>query len=145
MPALKSLFSKILDATGSTSSPNASKRSFQKIHSHGATVCGPGSHAPSGRSSIGGDYIKRTTEFRISSQLEFEVNQDYELHNGPLPDYLRRSANSWTPGPGLGSEQNSRPPTGGYRHVGNASQPPSIPLISAAAPISGDITVTPRS
>ncbi|KAL8788441.1 MAG: hypothetical protein Q9213_001664 [Squamulea squamosa] len=133
MPALKPLFSKVLDATGSSSSPNSSKRSFQKIHSFGGpTACGPGSHAPSGRSSIGEGNIKRTTEFRISSHLEFEVNRDYELHNhGQPPDYLRHSGHSWALEPvSERREQNLGIPTGGYRHFDDSFQHASVPKVS---------------
>ncbi|KAL8774953.1 MAG: hypothetical protein Q9209_000432 [Squamulea sp. 1 TL-2023] len=135
MPALKPLFSKILDATGSSSSPNSSKRNFQKIHSFGPTACGPGSHAPSGRSSIGEGNIKRTTEVRISSHLEFEINRDYELQqHGQPPDYLRHSGNSWALEPvSERKEQNLGIPTGGYRHLDDSFPPTSVPRISNGA------------
>ncbi|KAL9000887.1 MAG: hypothetical protein Q9169_000642 [Polycauliona sp. 2 TL-2023] len=134
MPTLKPLFSKLLDATGSGSSPNSSKRSFRKINSGAAAERGHGSHAPSGRSSIGGDYNKRATGFRVSSQLELEVNQDYKLQNGLLPDYLRHSGNSWAREPGLARQHKSGPPVGGSRHIDDASEPVPTPLNHAAVP-----------
>ncbi|KAL8658916.1 MAG: hypothetical protein Q9226_000707 [Calogaya cf. arnoldii] len=134
MPTLKPLFSRLLDATGPGSSPNSSRRSFQKIKSSSAPERRPESHAPGGRSSIGGDYSGRTTGFRVSSQLELEVNRDYELGTGPLPDYLQHSGNSWACQPSLSSQHNPRAPMGGYEQIDDSFQPTSVPLDLAGIP-----------
>ena len=134
MPTLKPLFSKLLDATGPGSSPNSSRRSFQKIKSSSVPERGPESHGPSGRSSIARDYSKRTTGFRVSSQLELEVNRDYELGNGPLPEYLRHSGNSWAAQPSLSSRHNLKASTGGYEQIDDSFQPTSVPFNLAGIP-----------
>ncbi|KAL9037087.1 MAG: hypothetical protein Q9180_003924 [Flavoplaca navasiana] len=135
MPTLKPLFSKLLGTTISGSSQDSSRRSFQKINSAGITDRGPQSHGPSGRSSIGGDFnSRRTTDFRVSSHLELEVNRDYELQNGPLPDYLRHSGNSWAHESGLTQEHIQRVPTGGRKHVDDAFQSTSVPSIPKGEP-----------
>ncbi|CAL8577739.1 hypothetical protein XPA_003558 [Xanthoria parietina] len=134
MPILKPLFSKLLDSTELGSSRNSSRRSFQKIRSSGAAERGPESHAPSDRSSMGPDYIKRTTDIRISSHLEFEVNRDYELYSGPLPDHLRYSGNSWARENRVGEEPPTRAPAGGRRHNDDAFRPTSVPLVPRGLP-----------
>ncbi|KAL9634847.1 MAG: hypothetical protein Q9204_002840 [Flavoplaca sp. TL-2023a] len=134
MPTLKPLFSKLLGTTVSGSSQDSSRRSFQKINSAGITDRGPQSHAPSGRSSIGGDFSRRTTGFRASSHLELEVNRDHELQNGPLPDYLRNSGNSWAHGSGLTQEYIPRAPTVGRKQVDDAFQSTSVPSIPKGEP-----------
>lgn len=135
MPILKPLFSKLLDSTELGSSRNSSRRSFQKIRSSGAAERGPESHAPSDRSSMGADYIKRTTDIRISSHLEFEVNRDYDLYSGPLPDHLRYSGNSWARENGVGEEHTTRAPAGGRRHNNDdALRPTSVPLVPKGLP-----------
>lgn len=78
---------------------------------------------------MGADYIKRTTDFRISSHLEFEVNRDYDLYSGPLPDHLRYSGNSWARENGVGEEHTTRAPAGGRRHNDDALRPTSVPLV----------------
>ncbi|KAI4279017.1 MAG: hypothetical protein LQ337_000624 [Flavoplaca oasis] len=129
MPTLKPLFSKLLGTTTSGSSQDSSRRSFQKINSGGITDSGPQSHAPSGRSSVGGDFSRRTTGFRVNSHLELEVNRDFELQNGPLPDHPRHSGNSWAHESGLTQEHNPGVPTGGRKHVDDAFQSTSLPSI----------------
>ncbi|KAI4207934.1 MAG: hypothetical protein LQ346_000271 [Caloplaca aetnensis] len=110
MPALKPLFSKILDAT--TSHSSGSKRSFQKIDPAGVLLS-PQPHTASGRSSIRANDIRVKTEIRYSSALELEVGRDYE---GALPDFLRESGNSWAHGPDNELARNSSLRTGGYTH-----------------------------
>ncbi|KAL8716908.1 MAG: hypothetical protein Q9225_005794 [Loekoesia sp. 1 TL-2023] len=119
MPALKPLFTKILDST--VSSHTSSSRSFQKIKPANAALTVPRSHPTSGRSSIRGNNIRKTTEFRVSSQLELEVDRDYELSDtGALPEYLRQSDNSWARGPGMEKARYPAMRTGGYRHIDDA-------------------------
>ncbi|KAL8735521.1 MAG: hypothetical protein Q9166_000689 [cf. Caloplaca sp. 2 TL-2023] len=135
MPALKPIFSKVLDSTRSSSS--GSKRSFQKIRSPGGGIHVPSSYATSGRSSIQRDYIKKTTEFRVSSQLELEVNRDYELANvspGQTAGFLRHSGNSWARDPRMEQEQGAGASVGGYRHIDEAFHPGAVPQASVRAP-----------
>lgn len=110
MPALKPLFSKILDAT--TSPSTGSKRSFQKIDAAGVLMV-PQSYTASGRSSIRATDIRVKTEIRYSSALELEVGRDYD---GALPDFLRESGNSWAQGPDNEMGRNPALRTGGYMH-----------------------------
>ncbi|KAL8952506.1 MAG: hypothetical protein Q9222_001609 [Ikaeria aurantiellina] len=122
MPALRPLFTKILEST--TPSQNSSRRSFQKIRSATAAVPAPGSYVPSGRSSIQQNYIKRTTDFRVCSQLELQVGQDYEMsHPTDSVRGFRRESNSWA-STAFDSERMCRPetPRGGYVHVHDASR-----------------------
>lgn len=111
MPALKPLFTKVLDAT--TPSPTGSKRKFQKIASTGVKIPVPQSYTVSGRSSIQGNDIRVKTEIRYSSTLELEVGRDYD---GALPDFLRQSGNSWAKGSDVEMERNPAIRTGGYLH-----------------------------
>lgn len=133
MPALKPLFSKVLDATGS--SPSGSKRNFQKIQCRTAGLRGgPESYVRSGRSPIRKDnIIQKTTDFRMSSQHELAVSRDCELANEVLPDYLRYSGNSWTHGPAPQKEHGFNVIPGGYRHVDDAHHPTSVPLVPVDA------------
>lgn len=119
MPALKPLFTKILDST--MSSQSSSSQSFQKIKPANAVHFSPRSHPTSGRSSIRGNNIRKTTEFRVSSQLELEIDRDYELSDtGALPEYLRQSDNTWARGPGMEKARYPAMRTGGYRHIDEA-------------------------
>ncbi|KAL9023734.1 MAG: hypothetical protein Q9196_007011, partial [Gyalolechia fulgens] len=133
MPALKPLFSKLLDIT--VSSHTDSSRSFQKIKPTIATPFVPASQTASGRSSIRGNKIRKTTEWRVSSQLEFAVNRDYELsEDGVLPDFLRPSCNSWTHGPGMEKGCDPAMRTGGYTHVDGAQDISSLPGLGSGVP-----------
>ncbi|KAL8937338.1 MAG: hypothetical protein Q9216_004473 [Gyalolechia sp. 2 TL-2023] len=126
MPALKPLFSKILNIT--VSSHSGSSRSFQKIKPTTASLFVPQSQNASGRSSIRGNKIRKTTEWRVSSQLEFEVNRDYELaENGAVPDFLRPAGDSWTHVPGAEEGYDSAMRTGGYTHIDDAKDTASLP------------------
>ncbi|KAL9007890.1 MAG: hypothetical protein Q9173_006929 [Seirophora scorigena] len=121
MPALNPLFSKVLGTKGS--SQGSSKRSFRKIESAGVGLRVPQAYSASERSSIPEDKIRANTDYRASSQLEFEVSRDREPSDGgALPDFLlRESGNSWAQGPDIELAQKATMNTGGYRHIDNAS------------------------
>ncbi|KAL8649741.1 MAG: hypothetical protein Q9210_004223, partial [Variospora velana] len=122
MPALKPLFSKVLGAT--VSSPSSSKRSFRKIESPSVGQRLTQAHTASGRSSIRADKLETEAkaEYRVSSQLEFEVSQDYEPSDATLSEYFRRSNNSWAQEPAdIELEQKAGIKTGGYTHMDDAS------------------------
>ena len=128
MPTLKPLFTRILDIT--VPSQGSSNRSFQKIRPPNAIHATALSHPESGRSSIHGNNIRKTTEFRVSSQLELEIDRDYELsESGTVPEFLRQSnnSNSWAHGPGVEMGHDSAMRTGGYRHIDDAPDSPSFP------------------
>ncbi|KAI4175863.1 MAG: hypothetical protein LQ343_001477 [Gyalolechia ehrenbergii] len=126
MPALKPLFSKLLDIT--VSSHTGSSQSFQKIKPTNAILFVPQSQTASGRSSIRGNKIRKTTEWRVSSQLDFEVHRDYELsEDGALPGFLRPLGNSWTHGPGMEQGRDPALRTGGYTHVDDPKDLSSLP------------------
>ncbi|KAL8713890.1 MAG: hypothetical protein Q9220_002036 [cf. Caloplaca sp. 1 TL-2023] len=122
MPALRPIFTKVLDSTAP--SQDSSRRSFQKVRSATAAMPTPGSYVPSSRNSIQQNYIKRTTDFRVCSQLELQVGLDYEMaHTHDSVRGLRRESNSWA-STAFDSERMSRPgtPRGGYMHVHDASR-----------------------
>lgn len=119
MPALNPLFSKVLGTKGS--SQGSSKRSFRKIESAGVGLRAPQAYSASERSSIPEDKIRANTDYRASSQLEFEVSRDREPSDGAaLPDFLlRESGNSWAQGPDIELAQQATMKTGGYTHMDN--------------------------
>ncbi|KAL8668229.1 MAG: hypothetical protein Q9202_000207 [Teloschistes flavicans] len=126
MPALKPLFSKVLDSAASTPK-DGSKRSFQKTEPQTAGLPLTRSYDTSGRSSNGtdsrADSALKPPEMRLSSQLEYEVSRDYELSDlegwreaASLPD------TTWTHIPY--TEEWAGPETihtRGYQHIDDAS------------------------
>ncbi|KAL8779774.1 MAG: hypothetical protein Q9203_001194 [Teloschistes exilis] len=126
MPALKPLFSKVLDSAGPTPQ-DSSKRTLQNSEPQGAGL-------PLWQSydTIGGSYTRASSrpssalkapETRISSQLELEVSRDYDL-----PDLERRREtatlpdNLWTRIPG--TDRWTGPDTihtRGFQHIDDAS------------------------
>ncbi|KAL8703894.1 MAG: hypothetical protein Q9201_002945 [Fulgogasparrea decipioides] len=127
MPALKPLFSKVLEST--VSSPNnSSKRSFQKIESSNAGSHVPRSHATSGRSSVRGDSMRKPPELRPSSQLELETSRDYELSDATAwPSFARPPANSWARGSRVEKIDEAEIQSRGYKHINDASDSLSVP------------------
>ncbi|KAL8982982.1 MAG: hypothetical protein Q9177_005115, partial [Variospora cf. flavescens] len=121
MPALKPLFSKVLGTT--VSSPSSSKRSFRKIELPSAGQRFTQAHTASGRSSIRGDKLEAEAKvgYRVSSQLEFEVSQDYEPSDAALAEYFRRANNSWAQEPDIELKQKPAIEPGGYTHIDDAS------------------------
>lgn len=125
MPALKPLFSRLLDITVPS---HGSSRSFQQIKPVTASAFLPQSQVASGRSSIRGNKICKTTEWRVSSQLEFEVQRDYELSDaGALPMFLRPPGNSWDHGQGMKDGSDPAMRTGGYTHIDEIQETTSVP------------------
>ncbi|KAI4147929.1 MAG: hypothetical protein LQ341_001701, partial [Variospora aurantia] len=121
MPALKPLFSKVLGTT--VSSPSSSKRSFRKVKPPSAGQRLTQAHTASGRSSIRGDKLEAEAKagYRVSSQLEFEVSQDYEPSDAALAEYFRRANNSWAQEPDIELKQKPAIEPGGYTHIDDAS------------------------
>ncbi|KAL8677339.1 MAG: hypothetical protein Q9186_006229 [Xanthomendoza sp. 1 TL-2023] len=131
MPALKPLFSKVLDATGSSS--NGSRRSFKKIRSSNADSRGAHPYVTSGRSSMRPDTIYKTVELR------HDVSRDCQAAEATLPGCLRDSGNGWAYMSGPEKERGPEAVTGGYTHIDEESHTSSVPLVrvppqSAVAP-----------
>ncbi|KAL8821716.1 MAG: hypothetical protein Q9223_000290 [Gallowayella weberi] len=124
MPALKPLFSKVLDATGSGSS--GSKRNFKKIRSPNADLRGRHSYATSGSSSSRPDTIYKTAESKHSNLSD--ASQDYQAAETTLPGYSRDSGNidwAYMAGP----EKEDGPEA---THIDDASHTSSLPLVRMA-------------
>lgn len=127
MPALKPLFSKMLG----TVSSHGSRRSFQQIKPVTASAFVAQSQTTSGRSSIRVTKIRKTTEWRVSSQLDLEVQRDYELSDaGALPKFLSRNGSS-----GMEGGNDPAMHTGGYTHIDEIQDTTSLTSPSSDVPM----------
>ena len=115
MPALRPLFTRVLDVA--MTSPGSSKATFQKIgvsHKPNTDSRVPRSSTISAQSSVRGNNIRKTVEFRVSSQLDLEIYRDEEFQDElAIPAFLDRSRRRSF------SEYDDDIPIqpGGYRHI----------------------------
>ncbi|KAL8695242.1 MAG: hypothetical protein Q9218_000280 [Villophora microphyllina] len=124
MPALKPLFTKVLDSAASSAN---SKQSFRKIESHNIGMPVARSFNTS-KTSLRSDSVRKPPGLRHSSQLELEVSRDYELSEiDAWPGFAGQSGHTSTRGPRLEEGTDTDFRTRGYKHIDDASGYPSVP------------------
>ncbi|KAL9603702.1 MAG: hypothetical protein Q9219_001021 [cf. Caloplaca sp. 3 TL-2023] len=107
MPALKPLFSRILNV--SVSNPTGSDRGSSKLRLATASLRNSIRERPN---------ITVTTNIRFGSQVELANQPGHESPNaGAVPEFLRESSENWTHGPGMERAHDASIRTGGYTHI----------------------------